>query len=275
MTVQLKKSESQHILVNNNLIDVIIDKAKIKHTDIVLEIGAGTGNITMKLLPKTKKVIAYEKDKKLANEIQNKLYTQKLLKAKLHLIQDNVLENNLPHFDKCISNIPFNISLPIILKLMNSHFKNAFILVQKEFADRLTSRPGSKDYSRLSVIVQLFAKVECVLKVKKNNFIPQPKVDTCFIKIEPKVPRPSLDLTEFDNLLKICFSRKNKTLMSNLKTPQMKKYIENSINCTNFDNQITSILDKLNYKNERPIKMSIEKYVSLFLEFKNQGIHFN
>ena len=55
----------------------------------------------------------------------------------------------------------------------------------------------------------------------------------------------------------------------------MKKYIENSINCTNFDNQITSILDKLNYKNERPIKMSIEKYVSLFLEFKNQGIHFN
>ena len=87
---------------------------------------------------------------------------------------------------------------------------------------------------------------------------------------------PFLNILKYqDNLLKICFSRKNKTLMSNLKTPQMKKYIENSINCTNFDNQITSILDKLNYKNERPIKMSIEKYVSLFLEFKNQGIHFN
>ena len=68
MTVQLKKSESQHILVNNNLIDVIIDKAKIKHTDIVLEIGAGTGNITMKLLPKAKKVIAYEKDKKTTKQ---------------------------------------------------------------------------------------------------------------------------------------------------------------------------------------------------------------
>ncbi|KAL6122700.1 rRNA adenine N(6)-methyltransferase [Nucleospora cyclopteri] len=275
MGIYLKKQEGQHILKNHGLIDTIIEKAKIKHTDTLLEIGAGTGSITIKLLQKAKKVVAYETDKRLAKELKIKANSMGI-KNKLNLIEEDALRSDWPHFDIFLSNIPFNISLPIILKLLNYNFKCAFILVQKEFAERLVAKPGTKEYSRLSVITQLLTKVQHVLKVSKNSFVPIPKVDTCFVKIEQRMPRVEINVVEFDNLLKICFTRKNKTLLSNLKTSQMENYIKKSteIGKTPFEALVEKIVESCSFKNMRPSKMAVEDFLKLLLEFKKIGIHF-
>jgi 18S rRNA (adenine1779-N6/adenine1780-N6)-dimethyltransferase len=275
--IKFKKSESQHILKNHGLIDTIIEKARVKHTDIALEIGAGTGVITMKLLQKSQKVIAYESDKKLAKELMNKVNSYPEYKSKLNLIVDDVLKQDFPHFDVCVSNIPFNISCPVILKLMEYNFKCAYILVQKEFGDRMIARPGSEDYSRLSVMCQLIGQVEKVMKVSRNSFIPPPKVDTCFMKIEPKIPRPPINIKEFDSLLKICFGRKNKTLAGNLKSSNLQNKIKNIelYKNVNPDGIIDQIVEKLKFEEIRTSKMDVEDFLLLMLEFKKIGIHFD
>lgn len=275
--VKFKKSEGQHILKNHGLIDSIIEKARLKHTDTVLEIGAGTGSITLKLLQKAKKVVAYESDKKLARELLNKLNSNMSLKNKLDLIQEDALKQDFPHFDVCISNIPFNISCPIIMKLISCDFKCAYILVQKEFGDRLIARPGSDEYSRLSVMTQLLSNVEHVMRVSKNSFIPPPKVDTCFMKIEPKVPRPPINVREFDNLLKICFARKNKTLAGNLKTQSVYNIIKKIPEYSGVDPDaiIDKTVENIELTDVRTAKMDVDDFLLLLLEFKKSNIHFD
>lgn len=275
--IKFKKSESQHILKNHGLIDTIIDKAKLKHTDIVLEIGAGTGVITMKLLQKAQKVIAYESDKRLAKELMNKVSRFPELKNKLELIIGDVLMQEFPHFDLCISNIPFNISCPVIMKLLAYNFKAAYILVQKEFGDRMIASPGSENYSRLSVMCQFVGQIEQVMKVSKNSFIPPPKVDTCFMKIESKIPRPPINVQEFDSLIKLCFGRKNKTLAANLKISFLQNRIKKipEYNSMNPDHVIDKVIENLGFGDFRSAKMTIEEFLSVLLEFKRAGIHFD
>lgn len=272
--IQYKKSEGQHMLISMQIIDQIVEKAKIKHTDTLLEIGAGTGNITCKLLEKSKKVVAFETDKKLVKEIKNKLNNNKTHKNKLQIIEEDALTADWPHFDKMISNIPFNLSLPIILKLLQYNFKSAYILVQKEFADKMFAKPGESNYSRLTVNLKSMFKAEHVMKVKKTCFMPSPKVDTCWVKIEPKTDKPQVNSKEFDNMLKICFGRKNKTLLGNLNTPQFERFLKG----TEFEKTpkrfLEDALNFLGFKNERSSKMSIDNFISLYNFFKNQGIVF-
>lgn len=274
--VKLKKSEAQHILKNHGLIDTIIEKAHVKHTDTVLEIGAGTGSITLKLLQHAKKVVAYERDKRLAKELLSRASATET-RNKLELIQKDVLRGDFPHFDLCISNIPFNISCPVILKLVSYNFKCAYILVQKEFGDRLIARPGSGEYSRLSVITQLIANVEHVMRISRNSFVPPPKVDTCFMKIEPKVPRPPINVTEFDSMLKICFGRKNKTLLGNMKTPPVQERIKkiSEYKDVDPDKVIEQIVENAGLSDSRTSKVDIDGFLILLLEFKKAGIHFD
>jgi 18S rRNA (adenine1779-N6/adenine1780-N6)-dimethyltransferase len=187
----VRKAGTHYVLRNHGLVDTIIARARIRPTYSVLEIAAGTGCITLKLLAKARRVIAFEDDGKMAKELASKVNRQPELKNKLVLITEDVLGYDIPHFDICISNIPFDSSLPVMLKLISCDFKCAYLLMQREFGARLTARPGSPDYSRLSVIVQLPAHVEHVAKVSKNSFVPAPSVDSCFMKIEPPVPRCS------------------------------------------------------------------------------------
>lgn len=275
--LKAKKSEELHTLKNHGLVDTIIAKARIKHTDTVLEIAAGTGAITMKLLQKAKKVITFETNEKFVRELRNKINHQPELKSKLVLTEDNILAHDLPHFDICISNIPFNLSLPATLKLIACDFKCAYILVQKEFGARLFARPGSPDYSRLSVIVQLLAHIEHVMKVSRNSFAPPPKIDSCFVKLEPRIPRPPIDVIEFDNLLKICFGRKNKTLAANLKSSYLTSKIEAHPEYQNIQpaSIIDTILANTGLGDARTAKMEIEDFLMLLLEFKKANINFN
>ncbi|KAI5174134.1 18S rRNA (adenine1779-N6/adenine1780-N6)-dimethyltransferase, partial [Pancytospora epiphaga] len=133
------------------------------------------------------------------------------------------------------------------------------------------------DYSRLSVIIQLLAHVEHVVRVSRSNFIPVPNVDSCFMKIEPRVPRPPIDVKEFDNLLKYCFGRKNKTLASNLKSSLLLSKIESNpeLNTVSACDVIDKILECIGLSEVRTSKMDVEDFLSLLLEFKKININFN
>lgn len=206
----------QHILKNPGVAQAIVDKADLKQSDIVLEVGPGTGNLTTKILEKAKRVIAVEADPRMAAELTKRFQGTPAAK-RLELILGDVIKHpQLPYFDVCISNTPYQISSPLTFKLLATSPapRSCVLMFQREFAMRLFARPGDRLYSRLSVNAQMWAKISHVMKVGKNNFNPPPQVESNVVKIEPKVPRPQISYEEWDGLLRICFVRKNRTLRS-------------------------------------------------------------
>ncbi|KAL2246805.1 ribosomal RNA small subunit methyltransferase-like [Sesamum indicum] len=213
--IPFHKSKGQHILKNPLLVDSIIQKSGIKSTDVILEIGPGTGNLTKKLLEAGKSVIAVELDPRMVLELQRR-FQGTPYSSRLKVIQGDVLKCDLPYFDICVANIPYQISSPLTFKLLSHRplFRCAVIMFQREFAMRLVAQPGDTLYCRLSVNTQLLARVNHLLKVGRNNFRPPPKVDSSVVRIEPRKPLPPMNFKEWDGLVRICFNRKNKTLGS-------------------------------------------------------------
>lgn len=210
----MNKSRGQHLLKNKQIIEDIVKKSGLTPSQIVLEIGPGTGNLTDLLLDKSKFVYAVEIDVRMISQLIKRFSASENYN-KLKIIQGDVLKiNPLPAFDLCIANIPYQISSPIVFKLLSHRpmFKCAVLLVQKEFAMRLIAKPNSEFYCRLSANVSLLAKCDHIIKVGKNNFNPPPKVDSSVVRIEPIFNIPNINYIEWDGLLRICFSRKNKTL---------------------------------------------------------------
>ncbi|KAL9093558.1 MAG: hypothetical protein Q9165_003953 [Trypethelium subeluteriae] len=203
----------QHILKNPGVATAIVDKALLKQSDTVLEVGPGTGNLTVKLLEKAKRVIAIEQDPRMAAELTKRVQGTPL-QARLELLLGDVIKLALPYFDVCVSNTPYQISSPLTFKLLATQPapRAAVLMLQREFAMRLFAKPGEKLYSRLSVNVQMWAKVEHVMKVGRKNFSPPPLVESSVVRVVPKVPRPKIGYEEWDGLLRVCFVRKNKTL---------------------------------------------------------------
>eukprot|EP00193_Tetraselmis_chui_P002699 CAMPEP_0177762538 /NCGR_PEP_ID=MMETSP0491_2-20121128/6399_1 /TAXON_ID=63592 /ORGANISM="Tetraselmis chuii, Strain PLY429" /LENGTH=352 /DNA_ID=CAMNT_0019278601 /DNA_START=110 /DNA_END=1166 /DNA_ORIENTATION=- len=211
--IEFHKSKGQHILKNPLVVQSIVEKSGIKATDVVLEIGPGTGNLTMKLLEKAKRVVAVELDHRMVMELQRRVQGTPFA-SQLQVIQGDVLKVDLPYFDLCVANIPYQISSPLTFKLLahRPSFRAAIIMYQHEFAMRLVAQAGDSLYSRLAVNTQLLARVNHLLKVGKNNFRPPPKVDSSVVRIEPRNPPPPINFLEWDGLTRLCFGRKNKTL---------------------------------------------------------------
>lgn len=146
----------------------MIEKSGLKPTDTVLEIGPGTGNMTVKLLENVKKVIACEIDPRLVAELQKRVQGTHI-QNKLQIVIGDVLKTDLPFFNVCVANIPYQISSPLVFKLLlhRPFFRCAVLMFQKEFADRLVAKPGDKLYCRLSINTQLMARVDMLMKVWK------------------------------------------------------------------------------------------------------------
>ena len=241
----MQKSKGQHLLKNPMILSEIINKSSIKSTDTVLEIGPGTGNLTMLLLEAAKKVIAIELDPRMVAQLTKRVGISQY-QNKLQLIQGDVLKQKLPFFDLCVANIPYQISSPIVFKLLSHRplFRAAVLLIQREFAMRLIAKPGTEFYCRLSVNVQLLSKVEHIMKVSKKNFVPPPKVESSVVRIEPLHPLPQINFIEWDGMLRICFSRKNKTLGALFKQKKIfemiyqnyKKFMKNNNGIINTNN---------------------------------------
>ncbi|KAF8057751.1 DIM1A [Scenedesmus sp. PABB004] len=225
--LEFHKSKGQHILKNPLVVQSIVDKAGVKATDVVLEIGPGTGNLTMKLLERAKKVIAVELDPRMVLELSRRVQGTPHATS-LQIIHGDFMKVQLPYFDLCVANIPYNISSPLTFKLLAHRpaFRAAIIMYQHEFAMRLVARPGDALYSRLAVNTQLLARVSHLLKVGKNNFRPPPKVDSSVVRIEPRHPPPPIPLLEWDGLVRLAFGRKNKTLGAAFRTGRTLQALE-------------------------------------------------
>ncbi len=135
------KSRGQHFLTNPLVVNSIVDKAAVRSTDTVLEIGPGTGNMTVKLLEVAKKVIAVEVDPRMVAELQKRVADAPAAK-RLQLMLADVLKADLPFFDVCVANVPYNISSAIVFRLLahRPFFRCAVIMFQEEFALRLSAK---------------------------------------------------------------------------------------------------------------------------------------
>ncbi|KAH7697597.1 putative dimethyladenosine transferase [Aphelenchoides avenae] len=270
----------QHILKNPGIVNAIVEKSAIKATDTVMEVGPGTGNLSVKILEKAKRLVAFEIDQRMIAELKKRVIGTPY-QHKLEVRAGDVLKSeDWPSFDVCVANLPYQISSPFV-------FRYAVLMFQKEFADRLIAKPGSKLYCRLSVSVQLLAKVEHLMKVKRTEFRPPPKVDSAVVRIEPRNPPPNINYKEWDGLLRLAFLRKNKTLLGIFRQKQVldllsKNYavvcsLKNQPVDKKFDmkSHVERVLADSGYAEKRARSMDIEDFLALLLAFNKADIHFS
>lgn len=211
--IELHKSRGQHILTNPRVLKSIVDKAGVRETDTVLEIGPGTGNLTLELLQAARRVIAVEIDPRMIEAVHKRVQGTEMAQ-RLELVRGDILRTDLPSFDICVANIPYQISSPLIFKLLSTmpKFRNATLMLQKEFGRRLVAKPGDSLFNRLAVNVDLLASAKLLMDVSKRDFTPCPKVDSSVVRIEPRAWPPPVNLSEWNRFTLMCFTRKNKTL---------------------------------------------------------------
>ncbi|MCF7923951.1 MAG: 16S rRNA (adenine(1518)-N(6)/adenine(1519)-N(6))-dimethyltransferase RsmA, partial [Candidatus Izimaplasma sp.] len=189
----VKKKYSQNFLLDENIIRKIIQSAKIDKNTSVIEIGPGFGALTKYIVKQAKKVLLYEIDKELIPHLNNLFQNEENIEIinkdflKVEDI-DKDIENYFGDINDVviISNLPYHITTPIIMKILEESKKTnrLIIMMQLEVAKRLTSKPNSKDYNALSVIIQDQTKASYLFKVPKTVFQPKPKVDSAIIELE-------------------------------------------------------------------------------------------
>ncbi|MEE8358028.1 MAG: 16S rRNA (adenine(1518)-N(6)/adenine(1519)-N(6))-dimethyltransferase RsmA [Candidatus Hydrothermarchaeales archaeon] len=206
------KKLGQNFLVDESLLKEQVGYASINDEDIVLEVGAGIGNLTKFLLEKAKKVIVVEKDRRMIKILEDRFSG----KENLEIILGDVLKVDLPDFDKTVSNIPYVISSPLTFRLLETRFKNGIIMYQKEFAQRMVAKPGTKEYSRLSVACHYYADIKLLRTVPETAFHPEPKVQSALVEIIPRNPPFNVDEKFFFNLLRGLFIHRKKTVKNAL-----------------------------------------------------------
>ena len=219
--IKPKKKLGQNFLHDKNIISLIINNVNVKDEDII-EIGPGPGILTENILEnKARSLLAIEKDDSF--EVNLKKIKNKYKDNFIYLIHD-VIDfdfNKLTKKEyKIVSNLPYNISVPFILKMIKIRrvisWKDMILMVQKEVAERITANIGTKNYGRLSIMVNLNNDVEKLLNVKPSSFIPKPKVDSTVIKISPKNKNLNINEEVFEKIVKICFSQRRKKIKNNL-----------------------------------------------------------
>lgn len=215
--VHPKKQYSQNFLIDGNILAKIIDSSKISSGDFVLEIGAGPGALTEKLLEKGCRVVAVEKDPSFASLLK------KWQHPHLKVIETNALEltpDDLPN-DRpvhIVANLPYNITSPIITKFLEGYpmIHSLNIMVQKEVAERICAQAKSKAFGRLSVFCDFHSERSLLFTISPNSFYPVPKVHSAFVRLVPK--KNSYPLTkELFAFVKQCFQGRRKTLRHHLK----------------------------------------------------------
>ncbi|KAG8828435.1 Dimethyladenosine transferase [Serendipita sp. 401] len=281
----------QHILKNPLLAQAIVDKANLKPTDSVLEVGPGTGNLTVRILEKVKHVTAVEMDPRMAAELVKRVQGTPE-QRKLDITIGDFVKAELPYFDVCISNTPYQISSPLVFRLLSHRPlpRVAILMFQREFALRLTATPGTEFWSRLSANVQLYAKVDHIMKVARNNFRPAPNVESSVVRITPLSPPPPVRFEEFDGLTRILFTRRNKTCRANFGASGVEKMMrdnwtqwkkgQNASSGVELEESIDAkaaieeILQETGFSDARAAKMSVDDLLKLLYAFHAKGFHF-
>jgi 16S rRNA (adenine1518-N6/adenine1519-N6)-dimethyltransferase len=202
----------------------LIDSLPARPGDMFLEIGPGRGALTVPLAARVRRVVAVEIDRDLAVTLRAEL------PANVRVVQGDFLEVRLDELlrdevrpIRVVGNLPYNVSAPILFKLLHSaaegrFFSDATLMLQKEVADRLTATPGSSDYGTLAIQVALFADVDRVLTLPPGAFRPPPKVTSAVVRLRFRPAREDVgDLETFERLVRGIFLQRRKTLLNALK----------------------------------------------------------
>jgi 16S rRNA (adenine1518-N6/adenine1519-N6)-dimethyltransferase len=243
--IMANKNLGQNFLIENSVIHTILDSAKISKEDLVIEIGPGLGTLTQELLQRAKKVIAIELDEKMITILNDRfrfydnfqLIHQDILKIDLQkLIQEEKKEKM--HI-KIVANLPYYITTPIIMKLLEDKLpiESITVMVQKEVAERLTAIPGEKNTGAITYCVSYYSEPTEVMVVPNNFFIPAPQVDSEVIHLTIRENPPVKLKNEafFFKIIKASFMQRRKTLMNglangNICTKEKAKEILNKMN---------------------------------------------
>ena len=213
--IKLNRNLGQNYLIDENKRNQIISFADLCRDDVVLEIGAGIGTLTLEISKKAKKVIAIEQDKRICEILSRRLESEKI--ENVDLINSDVLSVDFPKFNKIISNLPYQISSPITFKFLDYDFDLAVLMYQKEFAARMQGEVNTKDYSRLSAMLYFKCEVSKLSDVSCESFIPKPKVDSTVVSLKPKKNSISKeDFEVYSDFTKALFQHRNKKIKNAL-----------------------------------------------------------
>ena len=250
--ISANKKLGQNFLIDDNAVSEIVNQSEISSSDLVIEIGPGLGTLTSSLLEKAGKVIAIELDTKVLDILKDRFSLYKnfelihndVLKVDLKTLIENNLNSDITTC-KIVANLPYYITTPIIMKLLedNLPLKSITIMVQKEVAERLTAIPGEKNSGSITHIIYYYTEPNLILNVLRDSFLPTPEVDSAVIKLELlKTPRVQVkDKKIFFEIIKAAFSLKRKTLVncfSNSKLFKDKEEIEEILTSLNIDLKI-------------------------------------
>ena len=257
--IRAKKSLGQNFLTDENIINIIINTTEIKNKNI-LEVGPGTGNMTSKILKKDpKKVIVIEKDFRLINGLN------KNFGSKIKVINEDILKINENLISKekltVFGNLPYNISTEILCKwVLNINdkdlwFDNLILMFQKEVAERITAKPNTPNYGRLSIISNWKLDIKKICDVNPSCFSPKPKVDSSILLFTPKKNFFKIDNSKnLEKISRIFFMHRRKMI----KKPYYQLFNRND-----------KIFEKLGIKlNLSPQNLSLETYLKLAKEYE-------
>ena len=222
---KFSKSLGQNFLIDTNVIDRILEGARVKEGDYVIEVGPGIGTLTKEMGRTAEKVVAIEIDKTLIPILEEtfadfhniEVINQDILKVN---VQELVKEKLNGGPVKLVANLPYYITTPIVMKFLEEDIPvtDIVVMVQKEVADRMNAKPNTKDYGALSVAVQYYCDTEIVAKAPRHMFMPQPNVDSTVIGLhvreEKKYNVDNEDI--FFKTVKASFGQRRKTLLNSL-----------------------------------------------------------
>lgn len=250
MNHPFRKRWGQNFLVDNNLLKKIAHTINPKPDNCILEIGPGEGALTEKIFPYVNEMIGIEIDPLLIEKLKknNTLKELNIIKGDVLLYEIDKLPISNPI--RVIGNIPYNITTPIIFWLIEQldYWDDAFLMVQKEVANRLVAKTSTKAYGRLTVVVGAYINIEAMFSIPPDVFIPKPKVESAFIHLTKK-SKPLIDDKNYIQFNKIVSSAFN----------QRRKMLKNSMKNWDFSDQIIKNIDFT----RRPETLSIKEFASL------------
>ena len=208
--VQPDRSQDQHFLVDDRVLDRLPTHAEAFDTGHVLEIGAGTGALTDRLLGVADRVTAIERDARLATFLREE-FADARADGRLGVIEGDALSVELPDFTASVSNLPYGVSSEVLFRLLPAK-RPLVATVQQEFAERMVADPGTAEYGRLSVTVGHYAEYEIVERVPPEAFSPPPAVESSVVRTTPRDPDYAVDEAAFLAFVRGVFTQRRKTV---------------------------------------------------------------
>lgn len=226
--IQANKSLGQNFLIDDCVIEKIIESSNIEKEDLIIEIGPGLGVLTERLLKKSNNVVVIELDKKMIEILQNRfclnrnleIINNDVLKVDLEKLIKNKKEQTNINKVKIVANLPYYISTPIIMKLLENRLEisEIIVMVQKEVAQRLGAETGTREAGAITYAVEYYAQATPIIDVLKESFIPSPKVESQVIKLEVR-QNPKIEVEDeklLFNIIQKSFMQRRKTLSNAL-----------------------------------------------------------